>query len=432
MSGRNKYIRLAAYVLSAILLFGNTAIKYASELNQKLERAKSSLNSIDSDMNSRDDKINIYRNDISINKNKKNLINQDLNKLKIEKASLESQVNNINSNIRKILNKIYENEIQLMEIKQQKAENEKELNKVRFKIEKNTQLLKKRLEIMYKMGDAQKVEVLLSSENFNDFLSRNKMMAAITKNDKELIESLKGAKLKLDKLTTELNGQKKVLEITKKNLEKEKTELHKRKTEKGKLLDKIKKQEGQHLEKISQLDYFINDYESKINERISEKKTLQNKKASLELEISNIEKQITLETEAAKLAELRDKKEELENIETKSDSNKVVKNEVKSSFTSSSPLEYTINEFKWRGVIYWGGHKFTYYSESVLPGYGLSIPGRHISKLGYVTDKDGYIVLASNPSIAIGTVIDTPFGAKGKVYDRCESCTLDLFDVYIK
>lgn len=206
MSGRNKYIRLAAYVLSAILLFGNTAIKYASELNQKLERAKSSLNSIDSDMNSRDDKINIYRNDISINKNKKNLINQDLNKLKIEKASLESQVNNINSNIRKILNKIYENEIQLMEIKQQKAENEKELNKVRFKIEKNTQLLKKRLEIMYKMGDAQKVEVLLSSENFNDFLSRNKMMAAITKNDKELIESLKGAKLKLDKLTTELNG----------------------------------------------------------------------------------------------------------------------------------------------------------------------------------------------------------------------------------
>ncbi|MFM1580588.1 hypothetical protein ABGF48_00035 [Helcococcus bovis] len=99
---------------------------------------------------------------------------------------------------------------------------------------------------------------------------------------------------------------------------------------------------------------------------------------------------------------------------------------------SSSPKIYTIGQFEWHGVIYWGGHKFTYYSERVLPGGGLSIPGRYTSQLGYVTDKDGYIVLASNIFVPKGTVIDTPFGAQGKVYDRCESCSIDWFDVYTR
>ncbi|MFM1524172.1 MULTISPECIES: coiled-coil domain-containing protein [Helcococcus] len=456
MSSRKKYIKLAAFVLSAVLLFGNTSTEHASELNQKLDRAKSSLNSIDSDLNGRDDKINSYQNDINVNKGEKNLINQELNKLKNEKSSLEEQVNHLNGNIRNTLNKIYENEVQLIETMDQKADNQKELNLVKDKIGKNTKLLKERLVIMYKMGDAQKVEVLLSSENFNDFLSRNKMMTTITKNDKKLIESLKDDKLQLDKLTTELSGQKKVLEVTKENLEKEKNELDIQKNEKEKLLDEVKNKEGQDLEKISQLDSFINEYESKISEKISEKKNLQTKKASLESEISNIEKQINLETESAKVAELRSKKAELENIEEKQEAKSEVKQkenninietttkvvdqtskpEVKkvtiSSSTSSSPLKYTINDFKWHGVIYWGGHKFTYYSESVLPGYGLDIPGRYTSKLGYVTDKDGYIVLASNPRVAIGKVIDTPFGAQGKVYDRCESCSIDWFDVYTR
>ena len=106
------------------------------------------------------------------------------------------------------------------------------------------------------------------------------------------------------------------------------------------------------------------------------------------------------------------------------------KKDEKSSVTTSQ--KYTLSQFKHNGVIYYGGKKFTYYSQSVLPGGGLKIPGRHVNSDGYVADKDGYIVVASNRNIAKGTVIDTPFGYKGKVYDTCASCTKNWFDVYIK
>lgn len=67
-----------------------------------------------------------------------------------------------------------------------------------------------------------------------------------------------------------------------------------------------------------------------------------------------------------------------------------------------------------------------------MPGGGLNIPGRHVNANGFVADRDGYIVLASNPSIEMGTVINTPFGGLGKVYDRCASCTLEWYDVYTR
>lgn len=102
------------------------------------------------------------------------------------------------------------------------------------------------------------------------------------------------------------------------------------------------------------------------------------------------------------------------------------------STSTTSPKVYTLSQFRWMGVINWSGKKYTYYSQSVLPGYGLSIPGRHVNADGYVADKDGYIVLAAARSIAKGTVVDTPFGYKGKVYDTCPECSITWFDVYIR
>lgn len=93
-----------------------------------------------------------------------------------------------------------------------------------------------------------------------------------------------------------------------------------------------------------------------------------------------------------------------------------------------TPVSYTLNQFLFQGVIHWSGYKFTYYSQSVLPGGGLNIPGRHVNADGYVVDGEGYIVLANNAPI--GTIIETPFGAKGKVYDR--GTYGNHFDVYVR
>ena len=75
--------------------------------------------------------------------------------------------------------------------------------------------------------------------------------------------------------------------------------------------------------------------------------------------------------------------------------------------------------FRQQGVIYGDGYRWTWYSEKVLPGNGLDIPGRH-SDGNYVLDENDYIVLASPDleKLPKGTVIETPFGW-GKVYDHC-------------
>lgn len=90
--------------------------------------------------------------------------------------------------------------------------------------------------------------------------------------------------------------------------------------------------------------------------------------------------------------------------------------------------QYTLEQFMFSGAIEWGGYKFTYYSQQVLPGQGLEVPGRHVTETGYVADGDGFIVLAG--SAPKGTVYPTPFGAQGKIYDR--GTVGNHLDVYIR
>lgn len=79
--------------------------------------------------------------------------------------------------------------------------------------------------------------------------------------------------------------------------------------------------------------------------------------------------------------------------------------------------DYTPSYFKRMGIIRYNGWRWTWYSQRVLPGGGLKIPGRHVDKAtGFVCDQDGYICLASN-NIGYHKVVSTPFGRKGKIYD---------------
>lgn len=89
---------------------------------------------------------------------------------------------------------------------------------------------------------------------------------------------------------------------------------------------------------------------------------------------------------------------------------------------------FTLDDFMFRGAINWGGYKFTYYSQQVLPGEGLAVPGRHVNPAGYVSDADGYLVLAG--SAPKGTIYETPFGYQGKIYDR--GTVGNHLDVYIR
>ena len=83
-----------------------------------------------------------------------------------------------------------------------------------------------------------------------------------------------------------------------------------------------------------------------------------------------------------------------------------------------SPKRYTAREFRQAGVINWHGYMFTWYTQRILPGGGLSIPGRYLDRNGFVCDKDDYIVVAITPADRRAhTIVATPFGKYGKCYD---------------
>ena len=96
----------------------------------------------------------------------------------------------------------------------------------------------------------------------------------------------------------------------------------------------------------------------------------------------------------------------------------------------SASYDGSAEDFRRDGIIYYGDFSYTWYSQRVLPGNGLTAlnnNGRHVDERGFVCDGDGYIAVASD-DFPEGSVIDTPFGA-GKVYD-CGSGYGNI-DIYV-
>lgn len=138
-----------------------------------------------------------------------------------------------------------------------------------------------------------------------------------------------------------------------------------------------------------------------------------------QIELDRIQQKRDEEEKAKKAEEERIAKEKAEK-EAKAQAEAAEQAQAQQTYSGSSAsnsgVKISLSQFMFDGVVYSGGYKFTYYSQSVLPGGGLSIPGRHVNADGFVSDGDGYIVLAG--SAPLGTVYDTPFGYKGKIYDR--------------
>lgn len=81
------------------------------------------------------------------------------------------------------------------------------------------------------------------------------------------------------------------------------------------------------------------------------------------------------------------------------------------------------------GVIYFNGHKETYYSQKVLPGGGLRIPGRHVAEDGTVRDEEGYICVAADWNyLPYGATVLTSLGP-ARVYDT--GCDYGVVDIYV-
>lgn len=99
-----------------------------------------------------------------------------------------------------------------------------------------------------------------------------------------------------------------------------------------------------------------------------------------------------------------------------------------SNWSNNTDNFYEASYLRYAGVINWNGYLWTWYTTQEFPGQHLGIPGRSEDENGYICDENDYICIASS-DLSKGTVIDTPFGKQGKIYD-C-GCSHGVLDVYV-
>ena len=275
-------------------------------LQDQLDQQKADYDYSKSQINNLESSIKDYENKIYEKQRETQTANLELRNIIDSKNTVAEKIAMTNVAIQETIDKIYKLEADILDLEVKIKETEREIERLKKEVEKNTKLLEERLVVMYKKGSVSTLEVLLSSKDINDFLSRQTMMGTITKHDKELIATLKSDKEKLDKLVIELNGQKVSLEIAKEKAVAERFVLEEQKEYQDQLFRELQAQEGVKNEQIASLRASAEEYENYLNQNITQKRALEDNISNATNEISQLEAEIE-----ASLAEIENKEAEL-------------------------------------------------------------------------------------------------------------------------
>lgn len=191
---------------------------------------------------------------------------------------------------------------------------QKDIEVLKAETAKTQKLFEERLGIMYKKGEFATIEVLLSADGINDFLSRNTLMKNVAQYDRDLIRTLKENTEKLRAKELELQGHKASLEIAVENQQNELKKLETAQNEKKKLIESLATLVLATQEEITRLEQNSQEYEGQIAQKLAEIAELQKK-------YDQKEEQIKREEEARKERE----RLERERLERQKNQNKPAK-----------------------------------------------------------------------------------------------------------
>ena len=293
---------------------------------------------------------------------------EEVDSLEDKTSNLQSQLEGINQDLVTISNEIAETEVKIEESNNEVFRLEASLQISRNNEEVQYANMKTRIKYMYENGSDTLLSMICEAKSMGEFLNRVDFIQNITKYDKDMLENMVKVREGIEEQEAELKSRQQEL-----------------------------------LDLQSQLD--------------SEQAALQAKAEETSTDLATVNAQL----EAARAAQ---KKQE-EEAQRKADEQlaKKAQEETKQASASAGSNTSAGNNSgsggyvipsggltPSKGRIWYNGHTETYYSQKVLPGGGLAIPGRHIASDGTIRDADGYIVLASD-DYPRGTVVETSLGA---------------------
>lgn len=160
--------------------------------------------------------------------------------------SSRREANEVNQQILKTSEKVNEAERELQAVNEELSQlneeielNLENLEAAERNLAEKTDEFNARIRTMYKNGNKGYLEVLLSSSNISDLLSRNSMLKQIANYDKELISLIEEDKAFIEEKKEELETQKTSVEDVKGEIETRKAALEEANREKQALLESL-------------------------------------------------------------------------------------------------------------------------------------------------------------------------------------------------
>lgn len=306
-----------------------------------------------------------------------------------QSSDLKNELDSINQGLLEISNKIAENESKMESMEGDIIKTQEQLSIAKKNEEAQYEDMKVRIQYIYENDSATMLSMIFSADNLTDFVNKIDFVQTVSDYDRDMLTELVTLREAIEEEETHLKEQKESYKETEEQLSQQKESL------------KVKAA-------ATSTDL------SELQTKIQELKAAEEKKKE--------------EAAKAEKAPSSDSSGQSGNSGTGNNSNNS-----SSSGGSSSNKKYNYPSGPgqlnpWVGVVYFNGHRETYYSQRVLPGYGLKIPGRHVASDGTIRDSSNYICVAAHlDEYSRGQVVQTSLGP-GKVYDTgCAKGTIDLY-----
>lgn len=275
-------ILVLAMIFTTLCLGG---VAYASKAD--LENKKDNLAN-------KNDKLGEQLEDIRDDKEKEKQNNKELqtemNKILARLEAVSKEIDGYNTEIEEL-----DAQIETMDKKIEKSNEtikdlEAKISEKETEFAELFELLKKRLRALYIAGDASSLEILLTSSDMSDFLTRLEIVKGVTEHDSALLEQVKGVVSDLETSKSKVESEKLLVESTKSTVVSKRNdrnakrdEVLKRKAEidedeaylseliekSNNRLDDLDEQERKNIEQQRKNEDAINDLDQQIKDIIS-------------------------------------------------------------------------------------------------------------------------------------------------------------------
>ena len=106
---------------------------------------------------------------------------------------------------------------------------------------------------MYKSGKTSYVEVLLTSKDLSDFLSKYKILGIVAENDKKLVDDVQKQKQEIETKKAQLEEEKAAIEKAKSNKEQKVSTLNNSRQQKSELVSQLTAEQKAEQESLDQM-----------------------------------------------------------------------------------------------------------------------------------------------------------------------------------